>query len=313
MWVVIGIVAILAILIFFAVRRANFLGKTTSIYYDPQVKPKLDALYEEKLAEWPVPYETRYVDTKYGRVHVIVSGPEGAPSMLLLHAASVTSMSWIDNVAALSENYRVYAIDTIGEPGRSELKDVNHCPQSGQDLADLYTDITKQLGVERAYMVGASYGGFITTNYALYAPERVEKIALLGPMGVTPNTGNVIIKLTLFTFYPVEPFKAHMVSWSFGDNPSLEWYFKYFRLVLDGVQGRFYAPMTFKPEELQSVQAPTLLVLGEKDNLVGDPAKVSQYAHNVPDIQIEMLDTGHLIGAEQPDKVNQLVLDFFER
>jgi pimeloyl-ACP methyl ester carboxylesterase len=141
----------------------------------------------------------------------------------------------------------------------------------------------------------------------------VAKIALLGPMGITTNTGTVVLKLTLFTFYPVEPFKVHMTSWSLGEDASLEWCLKYFRLVLDGVQGRFYRPMTFKPEELHNVQAPVLLILGEKDNLVGDPVKVSQYAHNVPDIQVETLDTSHLIGVEQPDKVNQLVLEFFER
>jgi pimeloyl-ACP methyl ester carboxylesterase len=75
----------------------------------------------------------------------------------------------------------------------------------------------------------------------------------------------------------------------------------------------FYRPITFKPEELQSVKTPVLLILGEKDNLVRNPVKVSQYAQNVPDIQIEVLDTGHLIGVEQSDRVNQLVLEFFER
>jgi pimeloyl-ACP methyl ester carboxylesterase len=39
------------------------------------------------------------------------------------------------------------------------------------------------LGIEKAYVVGASEGGFIGTNFALYTPERVEKLALLGPMG----------------------------------------------------------------------------------------------------------------------------------
>lgn len=251
MWVVIGIVASLivsslAVLILIAIRRANFLGKTDSIYYDPQLKPRLETLYDEKLAQWPVPYETRFVGTRYGKVHVIISGAQDAPPMLLLHAASVSSISWFDNVAALSEKYRVYAIDTIGEPGRSELDDVNQHPKSGQDLADLYTEITNQLGIQRAYVVGASYGGFIGLNYARYAPQRVEKMALLGPMGVSPNTALVGLKLTLFSFYPVEPFKDYIESWALGEAPSLDWCLRYFRPVLDGVQGRFYPPTTLK-------------------------------------------------------------------
>ena len=312
MWILIGVIAVLGILVLIAVRRANFLGKTVSIYYDPAVKPKLDALYDQMLSKWPVPYETRYVVTKYGRVHVIICGREGAPPMLLMHAASVTSMSWIDNVADWSDDFRIYAIDTIGEPGKSELADVNAFPHSGRDLAELYTHITRQLGVERAYVVGASYGGFIAANYALYAPERVEKIALLGAMGVTPNTAWVAIKLTLFTFYPVEPFKRHLASWSLGNDPSLDWCLKYFRLVLDGVQGRFFPPATFKKDELENLKIPVLVVLGRKDNLVGDPVKVREFARRIPDHRVEILDTAHLIGVEQPKRVNALVLEYFD-
>jgi pimeloyl-ACP methyl ester carboxylesterase len=117
--------------------------------------------------------------------------------------------------------------------------------------------------------------------------------------------------LTLFSFYPVEPFKNHIESWAPGDTPSLDWYLRYFRLVLDGVQGRFYPPTTLKSEELSSVQAPVLLVLGEKDNLVGDPVKAAAYARSIPDLRVEVLDTGHLIGVEQPQKVNDLILGHF--
>lgn len=53
------------------------------------------------------------------------------------------------------------------------------------------------------------------------------------------------------------------------------------------------------------------MVLGEKDNLVGDPVKAAAYAQSIPDLQIEVLDTGHLIGVEQPQKVNGLILGHF--
>ena len=66
-----------------------------------------------------------------------------------------------------------------------------------------------------------------------------------------------------------------------------------------------------KPEELGRVQAPVLLVLGEKDNLVGDPVKAGAYAQSIPDLRVEVLDTGHLIGVEQPQKVNELILEYF--
>jgi pimeloyl-ACP methyl ester carboxylesterase len=72
-------------------------------------------------------------------------------------------------------------------------------------------------------------------------------------------------------------------------------------------------PVTFTPEQLQNVQVPVLLVIGEKDRLTSDPEAVKELAQNVPDIQIEVLDTGHLIGVEQPDRVNALIVEFFEQ
>lgn len=53
-------------------------GERTSIYNSPEVEAWLMEIYDEKMTGWPVPYEDVFVDTRYGRVHVIVSGPEEA-------------------------------------------------------------------------------------------------------------------------------------------------------------------------------------------------------------------------------------------
>ena len=74
----------------------------SSIYFTPQVQTEMMAIYDAKLAQWPTPYETRYVDTSYGKVHVIVSGPENAPRVLLLNAGQMAGWSWVTNVGALN-------------------------------------------------------------------------------------------------------------------------------------------------------------------------------------------------------------------
>ena len=82
-------------------------------------------------------------------------------------------------------------------------------------------------------------------------------------------------------------------------------------MILDGVMARIADPQTFTPEQLQSMKVPILLILGRKDNLVGDPDEVKKLAQNIPDIQIKVLDSGHGLSIEQPDQVNNLILDFF--
>ena len=51
-------------------------------------------------------------------------------------------------------------------------------------------------------------------------------------------------------------------------------------------------------------------LLGTREGLVGGPEKAKGLAKNVSDVQVEILDTGHLISAEKPDQFNKLVIDF---
>jgi pimeloyl-ACP methyl ester carboxylesterase len=303
----VSIVALLALFVLL-----GNINKATSIYKSPEVEARLMEIYETRLKEWPVPYESVYLDTTYGKVHVIVSGPEGAPPVLLLHASGVAGWSWLYNIEELSKHYRTYVIDTIGDAGKSVLNDLDNYPQDGQDQSDLYTEITEELGVERAYVVGASEGGFIGSNYALYAPERVEKLVLLGPMGYA-GTNVSVLRIMLAQFFPLKPIQENTFRWAFGDNPKLEEGFgEWFRLLMAGTFPHKVRPSLFAPEQLQCLKVPVLLVLGEKDNLVGDPENARALAQDIPDLQVEVLDTGHLIGVEQPEQVNALIIEFLE-
>jgi pimeloyl-ACP methyl ester carboxylesterase len=253
------------------------------------------------------------LDTQYGQVHVIVSGPEDRPPALLLHASAMSSWSWMYNVEALNEHYRTYAIDTIGEVGKSRLDSLDNHPADGRAWSDLVADVADMLEVERAYVVGASYGGFIATNYALDYPERVEKLALLGPMGMTPATARTATRIAFVQMFPLAPVQANTTRWALGEDPFVQQeYGEWFGLVMTSSVPKEPWPTTFTPEQLQGMDVPVLLILGERDALTSDPETVKPLANHVPNIQIEVLDTGHLIGVEQPEAVNDLLVSFLE-
>lgn len=62
--------------------------RPASIYKSDAVRAEFHALYDEKMRGWPLPFEDRFLDTDYGTVHVIVSGPEDGKPVLVLHAIS---------------------------------------------------------------------------------------------------------------------------------------------------------------------------------------------------------------------------------
>jgi pimeloyl-ACP methyl ester carboxylesterase len=287
------------------------MSTSRSIYKSAEIEAKLMGIYDARLEQWPVPYESIFLDTTYGKVHTIVSGPEEAPPALLLHASGLSAWSWLYNVGELNKNYRTFAVDTIGDAGKSVLNDLDKYPRDGQALSAFYLEISDKLGIDSAFVVGASQGGFIGTNIALYAPERVKKLVLLGPMGYA-GTERTVVRIVLATLLPFKSIQDSTFRWAFGDDPGVreaceEW----FRLVMSGVMPKQARPKTFSPEQLQSLRVPVLLVLGERDGLVGNPENAETLAQNILDVQMVVLDTGHAVGVERPEEVNSLISNFF--
>ena len=73
-------------------------------YRSAEARDKCLAYYSELAArEWPVASEERMVPTSYGATFVRVTGPQGAPPLVLLPGAVSTSLMWAPNIRALSE------------------------------------------------------------------------------------------------------------------------------------------------------------------------------------------------------------------
>ena len=287
---------------------------------DPTVEAqrRLVAMYDAKMAHWPVPYESFTVSTRFGSTHVTASGPQDAPPLVLVHAMGVTSTMWQPNVGALSREYRVYALDTIGDQGKSKLDSTEHYPKNGQGYSLWLVDVFNELGIEQADVIGASMGGWITMNHAIYAPERVRRIALLGPMGLPSwlTTLKTISHLWSVLLFPTQANIHKMINWALGDNPAArEAYMDFMKIGVSGAAGMKLSPPLNLPDgKLRQIQVPTMLMLGDKDGPIGSAKEVSERARRlIPNVQVEILPgVGHMMNTECPEFVNTRVLDFLK-
>jgi len=146
-----------------------------SMFKTPEGQARYLAAYDATLALWPVPVESVDVPTRFGNTHVNACGPEGAPPLLLLHAFAISSTMWYPNVAELSRSYRIYALDTIGDKGKSVSTRPILPPL---DFVTWLSDVFDELRLEQAHVAGLSFGGFLALNLALSVIPAALAVAI---------------------------------------------------------------------------------------------------------------------------------------
>lgn len=287
---------------------------TRTVFRSPEARRRVIARYDGFIERWPVAVTETDLDSTWGSVHVLSWGPLEGPPLLLCHAASMAAISWLPNAKTLAEaGYRCHAVDYLGEANKSRLADIDRFPRSGAELAELYAGVMDDLGIERAPVVSASAGSHVALRLALEAPARVSRLALLGPMGVTPLGIGSMLRMMLASFVPRPSVTERTSRWALGTAPAVtEAYGAWFSTVLESVASppRVARPVALEPDELARIEVPVLLVLGDRDPLVGDPARAAQRASALPDVRVETLGSSHLVAVERADEVNALLVDF---
>lgn len=138
--------------------------------------------YDSVLDEIQTPYESLFVDTRFGRTHLIAAGPADAEPLFLLPGVAGCAALWRRQLPTLGQHFRVYAVDIPGQPGRS---DPNPPSFLNSDYVDWLKDVLDDLGIERAHFGGVSVGAWIAMRMGIEAPERTLKVVMLGTTGIS--------------------------------------------------------------------------------------------------------------------------------
>lgn len=286
----------------------------SAIFKSPAGKAKYMAAYDATMKLWPVSYDSLCVPTGFGQTYITVSGPAGAPPLVLLHGLSVGAGMWIPNIAALSRDYRVYAPDVMGEVGRSIP---GKLMVSRADCAEWLTEVFNELKIDRAHVAGLSKGGWLALNFALAAPARVRSLVLLAPSSAfTQVRFSFVLKGLQLAALPTRQSVERTLRWvsprAFDGNKLGE---KLAEQMFVGLQQmrfiRMVMPRPFCDEELRAVSVPTLLLLAEREVLFELKPFRERAARLVPGIEAEVIpDAGHFLNMDEPVRVNDCMLRF---
>ena len=282
----------------------------------PDGKAKYLAAYDAVLETWPVPFQELDVPTRFGMTHVIVSGPKDAPPLVLLHGYMATAMMWALNIGDFSQRHRVYAIDTMGQPGKSIPAEPI---RSAADYVAWLTSTLDALHLDRVNLVGQSFGGWLALKYAIAAPERVQKLALLSAGGILPIAMQFRLRGMLMMLVPARFTVKSFWLWSgFRGAPADIEHWRVMDLLYLGIKHFRMPPPALRigaapvsDDELRTMPMPVLFLMGKNEVLYDPAVAMARASRLIPDFQGELIPhCSHDMCASRYRIVDALVLEF---
>ncbi|WP_409428608.1 alpha/beta fold hydrolase [Mycobacterium sp. SMC-11] len=284
-------------------------------------------LYDAVLATSEIPVTEADVETSFGRTHVLRAGDPSKPPLVALHGSSISSTMWVPNLPVLTANHSVTMIDAIDEVGKS----IQAKPTSKiTDLVAWLDETLCALEIQRSAVVAASRGTWMATHYATAFPERVERLALVCPVGIVSGMSPrfLIRGLTAIAVWPTE-----RRVWSLLDslvrpgnrgllrqNPWRPIYqqfvggTKHFKMSLGNAEPRPW-PLTSDCDlrRVAAAQIPVLAIIGREESAQNGPKTAIRFRRELPEARIELVnDAGHGILQDQPEIVDGLLAEFLQ-
>ncbi len=256
-----------------------------SAFKTPQGEAAFITAYDNAMKLWPVPYEERDIPTRFGLTHVVVSGPQDAAPLVLLHGYMATLLSWAPNIGDLAKNHCVYAIDVMGQPGKSIPDEPI---RNDADYVAWLTATLNGLHLTRIALAGVSFGGWIALNYAAAEPERVQKLVLLSAGGLLPISTQFRLRGMLMMFFPTRFLVNSFMRWAgFSTAPGeadarpilnlMSLGMKHFRIPKETLR---IAADPLSDYDLHEMHVPILVLFGENEVLC-DPIEALARARRV--------------------------------
>lgn len=230
---------------------------------------------------------------------------------------------WYRQAAAFAEHFRTVVFDPRGV-GRSEGRDE---PRAMRGFADDVAALLDELKIERAHVLGASFGGFVAQEFALRHPELTRTLVLActsyGGEGHVPAAAETLAAIAsnkglsaderardnlLLAFSPGyaerEPAEAARVLALSAANPAPDYV----------LRRQLQAAVAFDAAaRVARINAPTLVITGDRDHVVPHENSLN-LAARIPRAELQTMAGGsHTFFIERADEFNRAVTDFIER
>jgi len=264
----------------------------------------------------------KFIELDGHSTHYIEKGD--GPAVILVHGWFHDSQMWSRNIDALATGFRVYALDLWGF-GYSTRRAIDW----GYPLySSQIIHFMDALGIDRASLVSQSMGAGASMLFATHHRNRVEKLVLVSPAGL-PNSASFADKPTLR-----QCLKALLLNldgsrrlilktmFVYDESSIADGYFEELtrfhrvrgtnKVLLDILHKDFFGTLPLKIYRLGAMGIPILIVCGRHDKAIS--SELAEKTHRMlKGSRLEVMEQcAHCANYEQPDRFNELAVDFLE-
>ena len=315
--------------------------KNLKLYKSLQGHQKIMSWYEQLKNEITVDHKSLFVETRFGQTHTIVAGDIKAKPVLLIPGIAGCAPLWRHQINELSKHFRVFALDIVGQPGKS---DPNPPSVFNDDYSNWFQDVVQNLGLHKPHCIGVSTGATTAMDVAILKSGLIDRVVMCGP------TGLARARLPFHQWFSramakkkdADVLEGELTASSFSKPRSGKSFGSFDRQLARGmalctrfyrvdkslgiynektsrisllkglrVIGKFF--FTVEKKRLMRFQNRGLLIFGEYEVLY-NPKKVAKKIKKlIPTIDVEIInDAGHAAIYDQPEEVNKKVISFLQ-
>lgn len=293
------------------------MGQKIGKWSSPEGQQEYVKAYTEAMQKMPRG-EAIIIETSFGKVQVYLWKNDAAnqkiPILLLPGKASGTPM-WYKNLPDFYKNRSVYTFDALGDAGLSEqTKQI----KNNADQAQWINETIEQLNLSQVHIIGHSFGGWLSANYASLYPQRVASLILIEPVFTFQY-----IKLIIFLKSIPYSMKCLPKKWRQGllkeisGSENIDTTDPVTKMIDDGAnyyQSKLPAPKMITKQQLQQWKFPVFAALADNSGVHNSTKAVEVARNNVKNITVKLWKNAtHSLPMEYSTELDNEIIQFIEK
>ena len=282
-----------------------------SIYKSEQGKEEIIKLYDSQLARLKNPWKDLYVDTAYGRTHIVETGNFSGEPLLVFHGGNATTAYNLLACDFIMEVIFIYAVDMVGHPGKSAETSL---PAKGYDYGNWVSEVIDGLKYDKISLFGGSFGAGVIAKTMCVCPDKVKRVVLYVPSGIknAPAINSASMMLPMIAYWVTGKdkwLKKCMLPMAITEDNITDDIYETAKRSIDYVKVKTGMPSDVDEKLMNACNAPTLVMAAERDCLFPGKGVIERAKRIIPNCKTYLLEgRGHMNFLAEDEK--KMIIDF---